>query len=245
MDRRTFGIGATGALLSGAKAVAAAPAARLDGPRRPPARAPARYLIVLLHGFGSNGDDMIGLVPEFQPYAPTAAFAAPNATHAMGGGSYSWFTPQPQGQANRDTEQARAARAAAGGGPALDAFIDAELARYNLAPERLILLGFSQGASTVLNSGLRLKTQPAAIIAFSGNNLSPAGLARTGRRTPVLLIQGDQDDRVTAAGQRQSMAVLKDIGSPATAHILPGLGHDIDDRGIKLAGELIRSVTQG
>ncbi|MDB5460439.1 MAG: prolyl oligopeptidase family serine peptidase [Caulobacteraceae bacterium] len=237
MDRRVFGIGAAATLLCSVKA-AAQPGPR-DGPRRPPERAPARSLIVLLHGFGSNGADMIGLAPSFQPYAPNAAFAAPNGPYAIDGG-YSWFTPQDQ---NRISEHDRQARAAAGGGPALDAFLDAELARYKLAPERLILVGFSQGASTALNTGLRRKVLPAAIVAFSGANLAPAGLPRTGRRPPVLLIQGDQDPRVSPAAQQQAMRVLKDIGAPAQAHMLSGLGHDIDDRGIRLAGELIRSVT--
>jgi phospholipase/carboxylesterase len=216
-------------------------AAMLDGPRLPPRRAPAKFLIVLLHGYGSNGADMIGLAPSFQPYAPTAAFAAPNGPYRIDDG-YSWFTPQAPN--NPGSAQARQAQAAAGGGPALDAFIEAELARDGLPPERLILLGFSQGASTVLNTGLRRKVPPTAIIAFSGANLSPVGLSRRTNWPPVLLIQGDQDPRVSVAAQQQALRVLKDIGAPATAHLLPGLGHEIDDRGIRLAGELLRSVTR-
>ena len=240
MDRRTFGIGAAATLLRSVTAKAAGRPGPLDGPRRPPKRPPARFLVVLLHGFGSDGADMISLAPSFQSYSANAAFAAPNGPHVIDGG-YSWFTPQTQ---NGASEQDRQARAAGGGGPALEAFLDAELGRYGLAPERLILVGFSQGASTALNTGLRRKVLPAAIVAFSGANLAPAGLPRTGRLPPVLLIQGDQDPRVSPAAQQQAMRILKDIGAPAQARILPGLGHGIDDRGIRLAGELIRSVTQ-
>jgi phospholipase/carboxylesterase len=237
LNRRAFGVGVAMSVLGGVKAVAQ------PGPggilRRPPARPPARFLIVLLHGFGSNGADMFGLVPSFQPYAPTAAFTAPDGFFSTGDG-FSWF---PVGGPGLNNERDRMARAAAAGGPALDALFDAELARHGLGPERLILLGFSQGASAALNTGLRRKTPPAAVIAFSGANLSPDGLPRIGRLPPVLLISGDQDERVPVAAQQQAMRVLNGIGAPAQAHLLKGLGHGIDDRGIRLAGELIRLVT--
>jgi phospholipase/carboxylesterase len=240
VHRRAFGIGAAATLFGGSLAWAAAGPQRLDGPRRPPTRSPARFLVVLLHGFGSDGADMAGLAPAFQAYAPTAAFAAPNGPFAVGGG-YSWSAPQPQ-TGNRDADRAR--RAAAGGGPALDAFIEAELARYGLGPERLILLGFSQGTSVALNTGLRRATPPAAVIAFSGANLAAEGLPRTGRRPPVLLIQGDQDPMVAAGAQQKAMDLLRQIGAPVQAHMLPGLGHGIDERGVRLAGDLLRSVTR-
>ena len=231
---------ASATLLWGVRAHAAAKPGALDGPRRPPQRPPARFLIVLLHGFGSDGADMIGLAPNLQPNAPTAAFAAPNGPYPIQDG-YSWF---PAGGANSGAGQQRPAPVAASAPRGLDAFIEAELARYSLPPERLILIGFSQGASTALNTGLRRKVLPAAIVAFSGASLSPDGLARGSRWPPVLLIQGDQDPRVPAGAQDKAVQLLKGLGAPVTAHMLPDLGHGIDDRGIRLAGELIRSVTQ-
>jgi phospholipase/carboxylesterase len=238
LNRRAFGFAAAAGVLFGGGA--RAQSTHLDGPRQPPLHGPARNLIVLLHGFGSDGADMIDLAPSLQPYAPSAAFAAPNGPYRQDGG-YSWFAPA---NGARTSEAERQARAAAGGGPALQAFIDAELARYELAPERLILVGFSQGGSTSLNSGLRLRVLPEAIVAFSGANLSPAGLPREGRLPKVLLIQGDQDPRVAPGAQQQALRVLMDIGAKAEGHILPGLGHAIDDRGLRLAGEFIRMIIQ-
>ena len=237
MDRRTFGLAASATLLCGAKARAAATPGPLDGPRQPPQRPPARFLILLLHGFGSDGADMISLAPELQPYAPTAAFAAPNAPFPIQEG-YSWF---PVGVTGGGAAPAPVSASAPEG---LDAFIDAELARYSLSPERLILVGFSQGASTVLNTGLRRKIPPLAIVAFSGASLSPEGLARGGRWPPVILIQGERDPRVPVGAQGKALRLLEGLGASATGHMLPGLGHGIDDRGIRLAGELIRSATQ-
>ena len=240
MDRRTFGLGASAALLSTAAARAEGGPGALDGPRRQPQRQQAKFLILMLHGFGSDGADMIGLAPDFQAYAPTAAFAAPNGPFKMQGG-YSWF---PVG-APTGAKAPKGAPAEAGAPQGLEAFIDDELERHNLRPERLILIGFSQGASAVLNAGLRSKAPPAAIVAFSGFNLSPKGLKREERRPPVLLIQGDKDPRVPAGAEDKAVQVLKRAGAPATAYMLAGLGHGIDERGIRLAGELLRSVTGG
>ena len=242
MDRRTFGLAASAALVSGASAPAAAqPGPPLDGPRRPPQSPPARFLIILLHGFGSNGADMIGLASDFQGYVPAAACAAPNGPYPIDDG-FSW---SPTGRPNTGAGQARPPPVETSAPRGLDAFIDAELARYGLTPERLILIGFSQGANTVLNDGLRRKVLPAAIVAFSGANLRADGLVRASHWPPVLLVQGDQDPRVPAGAQDKAVQLLKGLGAPVTAHMLPGLGHGIDARGIRFAGELIRSASRG
>ncbi len=222
----------------GQTARAAAPVlTRLDGPRRAPTTPPARFLIVLLHGFGSDGADLIGLAPELQPYLPSAAFASPNAPFRIDGG-YSWASAE-----DRAPSRGLSAEAASGGA-VLAAFIDAELARYSLAPDRLILIGFSQGASLALNAGLRRPTPPAAVIAFAGSNIVADGLPPGAKRPPVLLAQGKEDPRVRPEGQSEALKILEMIGAPAQGHILPGLEHGIDGREIRLAGELIRSVTQ-
>ncbi len=232
MDRRTFGIATAAALVAGAPAHAAVPE-QLDGPRQAAARQPVRFLIVFLHGFGSNGADMIGLAPELAPYEANAAFASPNAPYGQDDGFYSWVSPED-----------RRAGVAPGFEPVLGAFLDAELARNRLTPDKLILIGFSQGSSAALNVGLRRAVPPAAIIAFAGNGLKPDGLSRTGRHPPVLLSQGSEDDRVTTEGQAQAARLLKDIGAPVQTRILPGLGHGIDDRCIRLAGEAIRAAVR-
>ena len=235
MDRRSFGIAATAAMIWGVKARAADGPSPLDGPRRPPQRPPAKYLILLLHGYGSDGADMIDLAADLQPYAPTAAFAAPNAPFDIEFG-HSWYPIRRLSDGPAPLEPSAP--------QGLDAFIKAELARYSLGPERLILIGFSQGASTVLNVGLRRGAPPMAIVAFSGAGLSPDGLTVGTRWPPVMLIQGDKDPRVPAGAQGKALRLMKRIGVSATAHMLPGLGHGIDGRGIRLAGELIRSATE-
>jgi phospholipase/carboxylesterase len=128
----------------------------LTGPTLAPARGAATHLVVLVHGYGADGQDLIGLAPHWQRLLPTAAFAAPNAPMRIPGGpGYQWF---PISRIDPH-EMQKGVEAA---GPALDAYLDGELARLGLPPERLALVGFSQGTMLSLHLGLRRK--PAAFV---------------------------------------------------------------------------------
>ena len=132
-----------------------------DPPWRPQ-RGPATHLVVLVHGYGADGQDLIGLAQHWQSLLPTVAFAAPNApTPVPGSAGYQWF---PISRIDPH-EMRKGVEAAA---PVLDEYLDGELARLGLPPERLALAGFSQGTMLSLHLGLRRKVRPAAIVGFSG-----------------------------------------------------------------------------
>ena len=155
-----------------------------DGPRWGPAsrRAP-RQLVVLCHGVGADGHDLIDLAPTWGPALPDAAFVAPHAPFPYDMapempdfGGRQWFS-----LADRTPSVLEAGvRVAA---PALDAFIDRELARLDLPAAGYALMGFSQGAMTVLFVGLRRPVAPRAILGFSGALLAPGALAAERRNT--------------------------------------------------------------
>src|SRR5215471_9505554 len=121
----------------------------LDGPRIPPMRGPASHLIVLCHGYGADGNDLIGLASEWRAKLPNVAFASPHAPErcAMAGTGYQWF---PISRLDPHETALGVAHAA----PILDSFLDAELARNELSSDRLILIGFSQGTMMSLHVGL-------------------------------------------------------------------------------------------
>src|SRR3954468_22014981 len=157
----------------------------LSGPTIAPARGPATHLVVLVHGYGADGQDLIGLAQHWQGLLPTVAFAAPNAASRIPGGpGFQWF---PISRIDPH-EMQKGVEAAA---PALDAYLDAELARLNLPPERLALAGFSQGTMLSLHVGLRRKVRPAAIVGFSG--MLPAAPPEGTAIPPILLTHGDSD----------------------------------------------------
>lgn len=214
----------------------------LDGPRLLPTDdQPVDLLFVLLHGIGADGDDLIALAELYQQLLPRAAFVAPNAPHRfdMAPFGYMWFSLQ-----NFDAEtRSRGVRAAQ---PALDAFLDAELARHGLDPARLILLGFSQGAMMALHAGLRRETPPLAILSHSGMLVDAERLpAEIRGRPPVLLTHGADDDILPAACLPMAETGLQAAGVSVEAHVLPHLGHGIDEMTLRLAIQFLARQLSG
>ena len=242
MLRRTVLFGGLASLAAPAVLRAAqqrGPAQSLDGPRLAPARMPAEWLVVLCHGSGGDGPNMYGLARPLQAYLPSAAFVSPTGPFPREDFGYRWFpgavAGDPLGMVMRGMRES---------GPVFDRFLEAELARHRLGPDRLILLGFSQGSMMVLNAGLRREKRPAGIIAFAGLQLATEGLpARLAAPPPVLVIQGAQDGN-GAERVRETADRLKTLGVPVESHVLPNLGHAIDERGIRLAGEFMQAIAR-
>jgi len=211
----------------------------IDGPRVVPASGAAvRSLVILLHGYGSNGDDLISLAPFWRGALPATAFVAPNAPAPCPGapGGFQWWSLTSASPSARAEGAARAA-------PVLDAFIDAELARYGLAEARLALVGFSQGTMMALHVGPRRRGRLAGIVGYSGMLADAAGLADPSlTRPPILLIHGDADPMIPLAAFHQAKAALVQNGFAVESHVSPGLGHSIDQAGLQLGGAFLARV---
>ncbi len=201
---------------------------QLDGPRRAPLSGQAPdSLVIFLHGYGSNGDDLISLAPLWVKLLPNTAFSSPNAPQSIPGmaSAYQWFpltTMDP-------SVVAKSARAAA---PILSAFITSEMARHNVGPQRTILVGFSQGTMMALEVGLVWPSAFAGIIGISG---ALVGFEGAPSKPPVLLIHGDQDDRVPYAASVGAVEILKAAGIDARLHTSPRTAHSIAMDGLQAA----------
>ena len=208
----------------------------IDGPRVAPAVGgePAS-LVIFLHGYGSNGADLIGLAPYWRGALPTTAFVAPNAPQPCPGapGGYQWWS-----LADGGSPAAGAVQAA----PVLDAFIDAELARTGLAAGRVALVGFSQGTMMALHVGPRREPALAGIIGYSGRLADEAGLAGARSKPPILLVHGDADPMIPIAAFHQANAALTRHGFTVESHVSRGLAHSIDPAGLQLGGAFLRRV---
>jgi phospholipase/carboxylesterase len=215
---------------------------KLSGPSRPPASGgKPKRLVILLHGLGADGNDLIGLAPYWAPLLPDAEFVSPNAPFPcdMAPYGYQWFSAQ-------DRSPAAVLAGVRAAGPMLDAFIDEALAERGLADADLALVGFSQGTMMSLFVGLR-RTQPAAgILGFSGRLLAPELLASELRSRPrVLLIHGTEDPLVPYASLAAAETALKEAGVPVETLTCPGIGHSIDESGLQRGGMFLRDVLAG
>ena len=200
-------------------------AAELDGPRIEPQSGKAKQLVVFLHGYGADGNDLIEIGRAWQPLLPHAAFVSPHAPEAcgQGGGGKQWFN-----LTFRDpNERWVGANAAA---PALDSFLDAELKRRELPPSALALVGFSQGTMMALHVGLRRAIAPAAIVGYSGLLVVPPEAEpdqfplEIRSRPPVLLVHGDQDEVIPPDALFHAAQGLAALEVPVEWHLSPGIG---------------------
>ena len=215
-------------------------AAELTGPRLAPKNGPARQLVVFLHGYGADGNDLIEIGRAWQVFLPQAAFVSPHAPRPCGQmpSMREWFALTFRNPTERWDGVNRAA-------PGLDAFLDAELARHSLAPSALALVGFSQGTMMALHVGLRRATPPAGIVGYSGmlvleGDTDVEGYkAQVRARPPVLLAHGDQDDLIPVDALFHSAQALAALEVPVEWHIAAGLGHGIDDEGLRHGGEFL------
>jgi len=216
-------------------------AAELDGPRlEPQSRGAARELVVFLHGYGADGNDLIEIGRAWQPLLPDAAFVSPHAPRPCGQAPMGreWFPLTFRDPNERWTGVNTAA-------PMLNGFLDAELKRYDLPASALALVGFSQGTMMALHVGPRRATAPAAIVGYSGllalpPNAAPDAVASEIRtRPPVLLVHGDRDDLIPVQALFHATQALAALEMPVEWHISQGIGHGIDGEGLRHGGEFL------
>ncbi len=214
--------------------------AELDGPRLEPRSGSARQLVVFLHGYGADGNDLIEIGRAWQGLLPHAAFVSPHAPRPCGQApaGREWFPLTFRNPEERWTGVNQAA-------PVLESFLDAELNRRSLPPTELALVGFSQGTMMSLHVGLRRAVAPAAIVGYSGmlvmpENADPNAVAAEIRcRPPVLLIHGDADELIPVQALFHAAQGLAALDVPVEWHISAGVGHGIDQEGLRQGGEFL------
>ena len=210
----------------------------LEGPAIPAASGNADSLVILLHGYGADGNDLIGLSQPLAGVLPSTAFVSPNAPEPSAAAPMGrqWF-PIPYIDGSSETAMLEGlGRAKA----ALNAFIDTQIAETGLSANRIALLGFSQGTMMSLEVGLRREEQLAGIVGFSGRLLRAEALtSEIKSKPPVLLVHGDADEVVPPQSLDDAKTALTTQGISVEAHSRPGLGHGIDNEGLGLAAEFL------
>ncbi len=220
--------------------------ADLDGPRLEPRSGTAKQLVVFLHGYGADGNDLIDIGRAWQSLLPDAAFVSPHAPRPCGQAPVGreWF-PLTFRDPNERWVGVQAAA------PVLESFLDAELKRRNLPASVLALVGFSQGTMMALHVGLRRTTPPIAIVGYSGMLVVPEDVdpdqfaAEIKSRPQVLLVHGDQDQLIPVQALLHAAQGLAALEVPVQWHVSPGIGHGIDPEGLRHGGEFLAKAFHG
>jgi phospholipase/carboxylesterase len=216
------------------------PNGELDGPLYGPhSGGPVKQIVLLLHGYGSNGFDLISFADVWRDVFPDALFIAPHAPERLPGGwgeGYQWFAID---ELTAEAMAAGVARAA----PVIDRFIDRQLAKHHLTERDMALVGFSQGTMMALQVGPRRERQLACILGYSGLLAGADALAQEVRtKPPVMLIHGAEDPMVPLASMRITEQALTELGFDVSSYVSPGLGHSVDQMGLQLGADFVSSA---
>jgi phospholipase/carboxylesterase len=208
----------------------------LTGPTQAPASGgSAKQLVVLLHGVGADGNDLIGLAPHLAPVLPDAEFLAPDGPFPcdMAPFGRQWFSLQDRSPA----AMLAGVRSVAS---SVNAFLDTELEKRSLTPDKLVVIGFSQGTMTALYCVPRRPSPIAGLIGFSGALVGAELMAdEVVSRPPILLVHGEADDVVPVAAFDHAGQALQSAGFTVYGGKRPGLGHSIDGEGLTMAAAFL------
>ncbi len=207
----------------------------LTGPRLDPRGGKASQLVVLVHGYGADGNDLIGLAKPLAQVLPDAAFVAPDAPHPCPGARLQWF-------AITELDPRRMHQGVTAAAPVLLEFIQGELRRRQLTADKLALIGFSQGTMLSLHLGLGA-LKPAAIVGFSGILTgAPSVLSAP---PPVFLAHGGADPLIPPEALFLTAGTLGALGVRVQWHLSPGVGHGIDDEALARAADFLAQAFAG
>lgn len=214
----------------------------LQGPALIPENQEIQKLVLIFHGYGADGENLIDLGHSWLPIIPHTAFIAPDGPEACFGSPFGrqWFDLSKWSvEAIFDT--APLLTALNNVAPLIKKYIDGLLADYGLTYKDLVLVGFSQGAMLSLHLGYYILPECAGVIAYSGGFIEdkknkPLSLP------PTLLVHGQVDPVVPAIATQASYNILKAYGSDCEMIIRPGLPHSIDHNGVIEGGNFLKRI---
>lgn len=210
----------------------------LTGPRKDAKSGNADSLVIFLHGYGSDGKDLIGIGDALAEHLPNTTFLSPNAPQRCANNpmGYQWSPiPWLDGSSEEASKQGQTESI-----NLLNKWLDEVAVNEGINPDRTIIFGFSQGTMMALHVGPRRTTSFAGIIGFSGRLLYPEFLsAESQTKPPVLLVHGDSDDMVPPASLPEAADALTKAGFEVYTHISKNTGHGIAPDGLGIALQFI------
>jgi len=205
-----------------------------SGPSLPPASgAKPDSLVVFIHGYGADGGDLLSLGKAWASLLPNTLFIAPHGPTVceLNPSGNQWFGLKDWGP-SRILKEIQALT------PSFNRYLDGLLKTHGLPPEKLALVGFSQGAMLAIHTALH-RPQCAGVVAYSGAFIDDPNELKMAR-PPILLVHGADDQVLPVSFSQMAEEHLKALGVPVTLSLLPGLEHGIDSRGLGMGGAFLK-----
>lgn len=185
-------------------------------------------LVILLHGYGSNEQDLLGIKDQLPDHYTYLSVRAPQVLEE---GSYQWFHKKGDGPYDGASDEL------ASSAQVLEAFVVKAAAKYQTPPDKVFLLGFSQGAIMSYEFGLRHPQAVRGIAALSGKLLpvlrSQLKPDPTLQQLAIFIGHGAEDQRLPYTDGSEANSFLLGLGLEPEFHAYPGLGHSISDSEIQ------------
>lgn len=185
-------------------------------------------LVIFLHGYGSNEADLFGL---YERLPATYTYLSARAPQTLEEGSYQWFHRKGQGAYDGVTEEL------ASSAELIGQFVRGAVAKYHTQPDKVVLVGFSQGAVMAYEVGLRHPQSVRGIAALSGKIL-PLLAAQVNsspelQRLGIFIGHGTDDRRLPYSDGVQAHRLLLEASLQPQFHAYPELGHSISEAEIE------------
>ena len=199
--------------------------------RRGPSLPEARLVVILVHGRGGSAEDMLQLAEEFS--APDVAYVAPQAAGRTWY-PFSFLTPVQHNEPGISSAMS-----------VLSGIIG-EVQGQGISPDRVALLGFSQGACLALEFAARHARKYAAVVGLSGGLIGPPGTPRSYggslEGTPVLLGCSDIDPHIPLDRVIASADVFRQLGAIVDSRIYPQTGHTVNEDEVSAVHTLLMTA---
>lgn len=199
------------------------------------------HLVIFLHGYGANGQDLLSLSPELESALPNSVFVSPDAIQPFEGGFFGGY----QWHSLIDRSEPAMLKGARNAAPHIDKYIDEQLQKFNLDANKLFLVGFSQGGMMASYVAYRRKEQIAGVVSFSGYMLATDNIKdEIKSKPPILFTHGKEDNVVPPLAMEFAANRTKELGVVVESNYLPNLGHGIDNKAISYARQFLSKHKQ-
>lgn len=191
-------------------------------------------IVVMLHGYGSNGDDLIQIAHQWKDKLPKVFFSAPNAPFKFNGFNegFMWFDAYPEGihidKASKKLQE-KVMKDFNNSCDLIENHVYSISKEYNVSLSKIFLLGFSQGSMMSIEVGTKLNKSIAGIISLSGRIYTKDFNQKSRKKCPILVVHGDSDNIIPSSRFYETCEILEKSNYNVEKHLIKKMGHSIDD----------------